>query len=412
MEFIKEYAGCSILPSETHITRKAISAGTFPDKFDTRAPENNLLKRALAREFNYAGEVEVVPFDAMGTGETVRYRAGNLDIYIFELCDKELHKIQTKKLPDGRQVSGRPLAFIYQQHLKNIIDTEVMAIVRGLAPGTKVFITADHGFGRIHRQRLGIDATWLNEPFDCSYLNAGLMKSLTDLGAPRKVRENVWELSVTDLRLPATVEMQDKQTGQKWQKKFTSVIFPKVGYALARPRSHFNPDAYSHGGISIQELMIPMAVLRVRDKDEGLLVLHELTGPTEVVEGQEAQFRMRLGRTPRAGLFEELRVDVEATYAQHPEQESLREQVLYVGSQGAEVVYSFRPDPNDAADSERRSGEMLRTLTLTVSYKDGLRTVRKSRSFRFTVRLNSEQVIRRVPAHLGNILGLTPKSMR
>ena len=412
MQLIKEYRGCSILPSETNITRKAISAGTFPDEFDTRASENDLLKGALAREFSYTGDVEVVPPDALGTGETVRYRAGNLDMYIFELCDRELHKIQTKKLPDGRQVPGRPLAFIYQQHLKNIIDTEVMAIVRGLAPGTKVFITADHGFGRIHRQRLGIDATWLNEPFDCSYLNAELMKSLADLGAPRKVRENVWEMPVSDLRMPTTVDVQDTKTGSKWQKKFASVIFPKVGYALARPSSHFNPDAYSHGGISIQELMIPMAVLRVRDKDEGLLTLDELTGPTEAVEGQEVQFGMRLSRTPKAGLFEELRVDVEATYAQHPERESLREQVLYVGSQGADVTYAFRPAPDDATDEERRSGAMTRTLTITVSYKDGLRTVRKSRSFRFTVRLNSEQVIRRVPAHLGNILGLTPKSMR
>jgi len=104
----------------------------------------------LTREFNYSGDAEVITPDTAATGETVRFRAGNFEVYIFELCDKELHKIQMKTLPDGREVPTRPLAFIYQQHLKNIIDTEVMAIVRNLAPGTKVLVTADHGFGRVH----------------------------------------------------------------------------------------------------------------------------------------------------------------------------------------------------------------------------------------------------------------------
>lgn len=49
---------------------------------------------------------------------------------------------------------------------------------------------------------------------------------------------------------------------------------------------------------------------------------------------------------------------------------------------------------------------------MTVSYRDGRRTVRNSQTCRFSVRLNPEQIVRRVPAHLGNILGLTPKSMR
>jgi hypothetical protein len=147
MEIVADYSATSLLPSETHISRKAIFAGTFPDSFDTRRGEDALLKEAMQREFRYAGDVEVVAPDGMGTGETVRYRAGNIEFFIFELCDKELHKIPVKTLPDGRYVPGRPLAFIYQQHIKDIIDTEVMAIVRGLTPDTKVFVVADHRAG-------------------------------------------------------------------------------------------------------------------------------------------------------------------------------------------------------------------------------------------------------------------------
>jgi hypothetical protein len=38
--------------------------------------------------------------------------------------------------------------------------------------------------------------------------------------------------------------------------------------------------------------------------------------------------------------------------------------------------------------------------------------VRASRTHRFAVQLNAERLIRRVPANLGNILGLAPKNMR
>jgi len=409
MEPVKEYAGASLLPSETYLSRKAISAGMFPDDFDTSSGEDALLKTALAREMGFVGDVEVLSPESMGTGETVRYRAGNLDVFIFEVCDKELHKIQVKTLPDGRQVPSRPLAFIYQQHLKNIIDNEVMAIVRELQPGTKVFVVADHGFGRVGREKLWLDASWLNQPEDCVYRNAWLRQSLADLHVPEKVRMNVIEFPVKALRMPASQEVSDRKSGGRWKKKFASIVFPKVGYALSRPNAHFNPDAYSHGGISIQEMVIPMTVLRVREKDEGLIVLDEVTGPGEVVEGQEATFRLRLSRSPAARKAEgDIRVDVQAAYTANLETNPLEAQVVYLGTPPAEVVYTFTPDLADATDDERKQGIMERILTLTAIYRSDRRTFRKSRLHRFILRMNPEQIVRRVPAHLGKILGLAP----
>ena len=40
LEKIQEYQGCSLLPSETQLSRKALAAGTFPDEFDTGAGED------------------------------------------------------------------------------------------------------------------------------------------------------------------------------------------------------------------------------------------------------------------------------------------------------------------------------------------------------------------------------------
>jgi len=411
MEIIADYPATSLLPSETHISRKAIFAGTFPESFDTRRGEDALLKEAMQREFGYAGEVEVVAPDGMGTGETVRYRAGNIEFYIFELCDKELHKIPVKTLPDGRCVPGRPLAFIYQQHIKDIIDTEVMAIIRGLTPDTKVFVVADHGFGAIGRERIQVDLPWLNEPNDCFYLNAWLRQTLGTVGAPRKVRDNVLEFSVSDLRMPDSGEAYDRATRQSWQKKFESIIFPKTGYALARPKANFNPDAYSHGGISIQEMLVPMLAMRVKTPEEGLLVLGSIAGPAELIEGEEAEFKMPVELT-ESHKHRELRIEVQAVYQNKESTPALSSLVQYVAAAGGEVVFRFVPDATDASDEERKTGIMERTLRISVTYREAQRMVRKARSIRFSMRLNSEKIVRRVPAHLGKILGLTPRSMK
>jgi len=156
-----------------------------------------------------------------------------------------------------------------------------------------------------------------------------------------------------------------------------------------------------------------MVVLKVKQQEEGLILLGEISGPNEAVEGEEVEFRLVLSRADKeTGRGEEIRVDVGAIYSREPEERPLPNQVLYVPPKGTEVIYRFRPDPQDATVDERKQGIMERTLTITVSYREGTRAHRKSRTHRFSVRLNPDQVIRRVPAHLGNILGLTPKSMR
>ena len=411
MDIIADLPGSSLLPSETHVTRKAIFAGTFPDSFDTRAGEDALLKAGLAREIGYTGEVEVITPDTAGTGETVRYRAGNLDVYIFELCDKELHKITVKTLPDGRQVPSRPLSFVYEQHLKNIIDTEVMAITRNLAPGTKVFVTADHGFGQVAREPISFPVEALNDPTDCYYLNCRLRVPITDSSVPGKVRNSVITFTPEQLRMP-THEKSNKG-GNTWVKEFKAFVFPKTGYSFKRPNAPYNPDAYTHGGISIQELMIPMIVLKVKKHEEGLLILDAITGPHEVIEGEEVEFRLPINKSSHHSVKDEdVRADLDATWSRDPGEKPLPRQVLYVSSQGTEATLRFKPDTDDATIEERKEGVMERTLTVTVSYKEGYRTSRKIQSCKFTVRLNSEQVVRRIPPSLGNILGLTPKSMR
>ena len=406
MELVKDYIGCSLLPSETHITRKAISAGTFPDEFNTDDGEDKLLKGALQRDFNLKLEPKTLPPDGAGTGETVRYRVGNLDVYIFELCDKELHKIQVKQLPDGREVPGRPLSFIYEQHIQNILDTEVMNVMKKLAPGTTVFVTADHGFGPVGRDRIFFKEYDLNENEDCSYLNCRLKSAWSNVDLPEPLRKKVIAFTPQQLRMPVK-QSWTKKNRQVVSKEYQAVVFPRNGCSFSRPEYKYHPDAYSHGGISMQELFIPMAVLRVKPQDQGIVALEKIDVPQEVIEGEQLVARVHVRSSQ-----EDLRVDLEAAWSNEPEPIELSSQVHYVNAGPQVLTLTFVPDSTLATEHERRSGTMRRTLNVTLNFREGRKALRRSLSRDFVVRLNIERVVRRVPPSLGNILGMTPKGMR
>ncbi|MEI7557059.1 hypothetical protein [Candidatus Chlorohelix sp.] len=425
LELLEDFPASALLPSETEVSRWAIAAGTEPQQFWPRKAENMHLKEGLTRECGYTGEVVPLVPEGAGTGETVRYRAGNLDYYIFEFCDKALHSMQVKKLDDGSEVPTRPLAYVYEQQIKNLIETEVMAIVRHLDPGTKVFITADHGFGPVARQKLWFDSNDLNDPADCVYLHALLKVPIEQALLPNHVRANIISFTPQQLRM-YDHETITKKTGSYYP-KYEAVVFPKVGYSFSRNGFPYRPDAYSHGGISIQELMIPMVVMKVKTREKGLLTLDPISGPNEALEGEELVFRLQLHRTTSRTSSrnqkdgEDLAVEVEATCTslevgeetEDAQPLNLPRQLLYLsrqeGERPAEVIYRFKPGREQATLSELQHERMKRLLTITISYREGRRTVRKSQSLRFTVQLKSERVIRRVPSSLGSIMGLTPR---
>jgi hypothetical protein len=408
-ETITDSAGMSLLPTETHVSRKAIFAGAFPDSFDSRASEDTLLAQTMKRDFRISEPVEVTEPQGPRTGETVRYRCGKLDVFIFDLCDKELHKIQMKARSDGTWEPSRPLSFIYQQHIKNIIDTEVMAVIRRLAPGTKVFITADHGFGLIGRERIRIDIDWVNEPSDCNYQNVRLVESLDALRAPGKVRQSVIEFDMKELRLPLEETRYDKKSGHTLDKKFKSLIFPIAGNAFARPGYPFNPDAFSHGGISLQEMLVPMMAFSVREPEHGLLNIIDLVGQDEILEGEEASFKLDI--TCNQKVIDDVRIEIDGHWGVDNKCK-LVQQVIYAGRGKRNVEIKFKPDADTIAKEDRIKGIVIYTLFVSLSYRHDGKLVKRNREKQFQVRLNPERVIRRVPTHLGAILGLTPKSMR
>jgi hypothetical protein len=154
-----------------------------------------------------------------------------------------------------------------------------------------------------------------------------------------------------------------------------------------------------------------MLAMRVKSPEEGLLSLGLITGPSDLIEGEEAEFRMPVQLT-ESHKKKEVRLEVQAVYKNKEESAPLPTFVQYISAAGGQIVFKFIPDAGDASNEERKSGIMERTLRISVTYREAKRMVRKTQTISFSMRLNSEKIVRRVPAHLGKILGLTPKSMK
>jgi hypothetical protein len=107
-----------------------------------------------------------------------------------------------------------------------------------------------------------------------------------------------------------------------------------------------------------------------------------------------------------------MRIEVNARYHNKDSTAPIPQLIQYISAPGGEIVFRFKPDANDASDEERKAGLMERTLRVSIVCREDLLTIRKTRTFNFALRLDPEKIVRRVPSHLGKILGLTPKSMK
>lgn len=404
------YLGCSLLPSETQFSRKAIAAGVFPDSFSTSEAENKLLQQPLKDEFRINSSVEKVESDGLGTGEIVRYRAGRLDVIIWDLCDEALHHIGVKEV-GGSIIPATSLVLLYQQRLKSIFEREVMAVIRRLKPGTKVFVTADHGFGRVGRNKIWFKDEDVPEPSDCRYSFCMLRYKVGATMLPLQQKQHIIEFSPADLRLPEKVEKTERHSKAKMVKKYGSIAFPKPGYAFGRERERFDPPAFSHGGVSMQEMFVPMVVLQIKEASKDLIELQFSSVVTEVIEGEEIVFRLMVTNTAKTGIEgQEIPVTLEASYSREPDTYSIPSRTLYLPSWShKELIFRFTPAQEEALPDERKVGQLTRWFTVTAIYKEGGRKIRRTLpSQEFVIRLNSERIVRRIGG-LGNILGLTPK---
>ena len=383
-DVIEENRGSSLLPSETHLSRKAISAGCLPVGF-TSTTENALLENALKTNLGLSVKFKVEKQDdTVECGISARYSSGPIDVVIFNFTDKNLHN------------NDADMAFIYDATVREILRQDVRSIVREMPDAAAVFVISDHGFTSVPETAFKVPWDVVTDPGDVKYRVGRLKKPLDVNAAKNGVLFNVGDLGIPDkIRRP---------NGTEWS--FKHVLFPRPGLTLKRPQGKHNPERYTHGGLSMAECMIPMIVLGPKVKFEPAFELVSIRFEGVLAESQPLDILITARAKTPVGeevLFQ-LQVDAGLDDIQP------RKEVF----SGSEHEYRVRwtPKLESPSPEEQKAGKVVKQVTAIASYRWKNRTVRTTIHGTVEIQLDTTRIRRRLDSKLDSIMGMVPAGLR
>ena len=379
-QLIESRPGSALIPTETHISRKAISAGCLPQAFSSRR-ELDLLKAWLKDHMGLTPEFEVVrDDDTIASGMTVRYVSDVLEYIIFNFTDRNLHG------------NSQDLAFIYNTAVREIIRQDVRAVLRELPGDALILITSDHGFARVPRPTVTIPDSIVADHRDITYRCARTTGHLEG-----KDSQNVIEFDVRALGIPRHSETIPGVPIQY-------VLFPRPGFTLQRKKGRHAPDFYTHGSVSLAECMVPMAVMGPRRGERPALAIDSVQQAGSVSEGEPLTLEITVVPM-QIGL-----PDMTITLSFSREEIPTRREVF----RGGRTTYTvdWTPQLGEIDDEDRHQGLVVQPVTVILSYRHEEETVRLSRTADVRVKLDPTRLRRRVDSKLDLLVGKVPKGMK
>lgn len=385
-DVIERRPGSALIPTETHLSRKAISAGCLPEAFASNN-ELKLLQAWLAANMGLDPRFEAVKDDdTVASGMTVRYVSDPLEYIVFNFTDQNLH--------------GNPqdLAFIYDTTVQEIIRQDVRSVLRELPDDALIFVTSDHGFIPVPKPTVRIPESIVADRRDVKYRCA-----LTTNRLEGPEAEKVVEFDARVMGIPAHSEIVPNVS-------ISHVLFPRPGYTLRRPKYHSDPDRYTHGGLSLAECLVPMVVLGPRRADRPALHIERVEQVGSVSEGEELELQITVVPAQIALPETPLTADrsISLTFSRR-EIPARRE--VFAGIKAAYTV-RWQPDLADVTDEERRQGLVVQPVTVILSYREGRETVRLSRTADVRIKLDPTRLRRRVDSKLDFLMGKVPQGLK
>lgn len=385
-EVIESRPGSALIPTETHLSRKAISAGCLPEAF-TSTNELKLLQAWLKAHLGLNPQFRAVKDDdTVASGMTVRYDSDQLEYIVFNFTDQNLH--------------GNPqdLAFIYDTTVQEIIRQDVRSVLRELPDDALIFVTSDHGFIPVPKPTVRIPESIVADRRDVKYRNA-----LTTNRLQGPEGENVVEFDARVMGIPPFSEAVPNAA-------IHYVLFPRPGYSLRRPKFHRDPDRYTHGGLSLAECLVPMVVLGPRRVDQPALHIESVEQVGSVSEGEELELQITVVPMQIALPGTAITADRSISLTFSREEIPTRREVF----RGARATYTVRwqPQLGDVTDEDRRQGVVVQPVTVIVSYRDGKETVRLSKTADVRIKLDPTRLRRRVDSKLDLLMGKVPKGLK
>jgi hypothetical protein len=175
-----------MLPTETHLSRNAISAGCLPVSFCS-TNEKTLLESALKTHLGLTVELTVKSQnEAVECGIAVHYTSKPIDVVIFNFTDQNLHNNKNE------------LSLIYESTVREILRQDVRSVLREMPANAKVFVASDHGFTPVPLKAFTVPDGVLTDSGDVKYRVGRLKKPLEGDDAKKGVLFKVGDLGIPD----------------------------------------------------------------------------------------------------------------------------------------------------------------------------------------------------------------------
>jgi hypothetical protein len=379
-DVVAQRPGSAILPTETQLSRKAISAGCLPEEFVAQSELKLLdhwLQQNMGLKLNFTIDKED---DTVASGMTVRYVSDQLEYIVFNFTDKNLHHNEAD------------LAFIYDHTVSAIIREDVRSVLRELPEDALIFITSDHGFRSVPAQTVTIPAAVVADSYDVKYRNARAQSKLSG-----RDEKKVIDFDVRRMGIPPT---SSTLSGAG----INYILFPRPGYSLRRSKGHRPPDRYSHGGLSLAECLVPMVVMGPRPAFRPRLSIEQLNPGGAVTEDEPVTLEIvvvarRQGKVDTTILLEFSGADIPAR----------RE--IFQGQRAAYTV-TWTPHLGEMAPEDRERGEKALSVTVILSYRQEGQNVRLSQTADIRIKLDTTRLRRRLDSKLNFLMGKVPPGLK
>ena len=383
-DVVDELKGSAILPSETHLSRKAISAGCLPTSFVSTS-ENALLENALKIHLGLTVKFKVEKQDEnVECGISARYVSDPIDVVIFNFTDKNLHN------------NSSDLSFIYDATVREILRQDVRSVLREMPSDAAVFVLSDHGFTPVPTTPFTVPNGSVTDSGDVKYRVGRLKAPLEGNDAKNGVMFKVGDLGIPDkIRKP---------NGAEWT--FNHVLFPRPGITLKRPQGPFSPDRYTHGGLSMAECFIPLIVLGPKIEFEPAFELVGIRFEGVLTENQPIDILVQA--KAKSPVMEDILFQLQVDAGQDMIQP--RKEVF----SGTEHEFKIRwtPKVDSPSPEEQSAGKIVKQVTAIASYRWKNRTVRSSVHGKVEILLDTSRVRRRLDSKLDSIMGMVPAGLR
>lgn len=368
-----ELPGSALLPTETQLSRKAISAGRLPEEFmqgSTR--ESTLLENWLSKTVNYHEKFTIIKDDDTdASGITVRYESSQLDYIVFNFTDHNLHH------------NDQELSFIYNNTVQQIIQTDVQAVLREIPDDVIIFITSDHGFTTMPDGKLPVPQS-VATPNDTKYRCVRAQARFTGH------EDDVITFVANNMGIPTS-------------SNFQYVHFPRPHLLFQRATGRHDPDKYSHGGLSMAECLIPMVVLSGKAKEQRLFYLQTVRQVNIATEGEPVDLEIEVGSSQlleqNALLTFEFNV---SNLTPHRE---------YISSTPKIIPIQWVPELPEITMEDRQRGMIVIPLLAKMTYMDKGKAMVGTFSIDVQIRVDQNKLRRRIDSKLDLMMGKIPRQI-